>query len=289
MNRRTEEEFQNRLVQLEKECSSIEMSADGVKSEKSQILIDIEEAEKQIMLTERKIQLAKETIEALDPNVGRAENTKMKQEIHRMELRYVQLKKKQENMIKEMEDAIYRKEQIKAKGKTKLSHSDKTQTAGGFKQGIAGLSQKIEDTASSLDQYNKSITQYQDAYNEKLQKDQHLGQRISELKNKMQDLQQTYEAKVEQKKVMLETIMRNQKTAKMLSKAIRDDPATVQLSFPETELPKVLDQTVSQTEKILSTIRLLQHQVPDLADRLDRVIPMNLANNTAKLGTLQRF
>merc|ERR1711998_643568 len=88
--------------------------------EKQQLHIDITESEKQIMLIERKIQLAKETIEALDPNVGRAENTKMKQEIHRMELRHVQLKKKQEQMIKEMEEAIYRKEQIKNKGKTKL-------------------------------------------------------------------------------------------------------------------------------------------------------------------------
>merc|ERR1711988_497021 len=120
LNRRTEEEFQNRLVALEGECISIEQAVDGVKSEKEQLLTDISESEKQIMLIERKIQLAKETIEALDPNVGRAENTKMKQEIHRMELRHVQLKKKQEVMIKEMEDAIYRKDQIKSKGQRKL-------------------------------------------------------------------------------------------------------------------------------------------------------------------------
>merc|ERR1711934_907051 len=120
LNRRTAEEFQNRLVALEAGCVSIEQSVDGVKAEKEQLLVDITESEKQIMLIERKIQLAKETIEALDPNVGRAENTKMKQEIHRMELRHVQLKKKQEQMIKEMEDAIYRKEQIKNKGKTKM-------------------------------------------------------------------------------------------------------------------------------------------------------------------------
>merc|ERR1719335_1530311 len=98
----------------------MEGAIDSVKGEKEACVQDIKESEKQIMFLERKIQLARETIEALDPNVGRAENTKMKQEIHRMELRYAQLKKKQEQMIKEMEDAIYRKEQIKAKGKTKL-------------------------------------------------------------------------------------------------------------------------------------------------------------------------
>merc|ERR1711998_555709 len=110
--------------------------------EKQQLHIDISESEKQIMLIERKIQLAKETIEALDPNVGRAENTKMKQEIHRMELRHVQLKKKQEQMIKEMEEAIYRKEQIKNKGKTKLMGKAMHGNGGASKQSMQGLSRK---------------------------------------------------------------------------------------------------------------------------------------------------
>merc|ERR1711975_124694 len=107
------------------------------------------ESEKQIMLIERKIQLAKETIEALDPNVGRAENTKMKQEIHRMELRHVQLKKKQEQMIKEMEEAIYRKEQIKSKGKTKLLGKAMHGNGGASKQSsIGGPSRKVEDSTA---------------------------------------------------------------------------------------------------------------------------------------------
>merc|ERR1712025_1408659 len=114
----------------------METAIDSVKGEKDQCVDDIKETEQQIMFLERKIQLAKETIEALDPNVGRAENTKMKQEIHRMDLRYVQLKKKQEQMIKEMEDAIYRKEQIKNKGKTKLMGKGAQSSAGAVKQSI---------------------------------------------------------------------------------------------------------------------------------------------------------
>merc|ERR1719218_310716 len=209
LNRRTEEEFQNRLVALEGECINIEQAVDGVKAEKEQLLVDISESEKQIMLIERKIQLAKETIEALDPNVGRAENTKMKQEIHRMELRYVQLKKKQEDMIKEMEDAIYRKEQIKNKGKTKIKHSGGS--AGTLKHELAGLDKKIKDSTQSLDQYNESIQQYQDVYNDRLAEDQRLTEDIAGMKAQIQELQDGYEHKVETKKAMLEKIMRNQK------------------------------------------------------------------------------
>lgn len=40
------------------------------------------------MLWEKKIQLGKETAEAIDPNVGREDINRMKKEIHIMELRY---------------------------------------------------------------------------------------------------------------------------------------------------------------------------------------------------------
>jgi len=276
LNRRTEEEFQNRLVALEQECINIEESVDGVRSEKEQLLVDIGEAEKQIMLIERKIQLAKETIEALDPNVGRAENTKMKQEIHRMELRYVQLKKKQERMIKEMEDSIYRKEQIKSKGKTKLVGKAASGSAGAVKQSIGGLSQKIDDASSNLEQYNDSIKIFQESYNDKLLQDQQIGQRIGELKTQMQALQQAYEQKVEQKKSMLETIMRNQKAAKHLTKVARDN--TVQLSVPEETLAQELDHANTVCNNILTAIRTLQNEIPDMAESLDRVIPMHLTD-----------
>merc|ERR1711939_269275 len=271
LNRRTEEEFQNRLVALEGECINIEQAVDGVKAEKEQLLVDISEAEKQIMLIERKIQLAKETIEALDPNVGRAENTKMKQEIHRMELRHVQLKKKQEQMIKEMEDAIYRKEQIKNKGKTKMIGKGGT-SSGSVKQSIGGLSRKLEDTSANLDKCNENIKQYQEAYNEKLLQDQQLGQEIGELKNRMQELQHSYEGKVEQKKAVLETIMRNQKAAKHFTKAARESPP--QVSHPLETLQEEVEKAHSQTDTIVNTVRKLQQEVPELGERLERVIPV---------------
>lgn len=271
LNRRTEEEFQNRLVALEGECINIEQAVDGVKSEKEQLLLDISESEKQIMLIERKIQLAKETIEALDPNVGRAENTKMKQEIHRMELRHVQLKKKQEQMIKEMEDAIYRKEQIKNKGKTRMMGKGAKAPAGN-KQSMQGLSKKLEDSSANLEKYNESITAYQDSYNEKLLQDQQMGNNIAHLKDRMQEMQHGYEGKVEQKKAMLETIMRNQKAAKHFAKATRE---SVPLSIPEEALPEEVQKAHAQTDTIINTIRALQQQVPELADRLERVIPVD--------------
>jgi len=273
-NRRTEEEFQNRLAALEAECITIEGSVDGVREEKQQLHIDITESEKQIMLIERKIQLAKETIEALDPNVGRAENTKMKQEIHRMELRHTQLKKKQEQMIKEMEDAIYRKEQIKNKGKTKLVGKGANGSAGAVKQRIGGLSKKIEESSENLEKYNESIKQFQDTYNDKLLEDQQLGKQIGDMKNRMQGLQQAYEAKVEQKKSVLETIMRHQKASKHYTKAAREQ--TPQVTVPVETLQQELEKARTQTDTIVNTVRKLQTEIPEMSDRLERVVPVDI-------------
>merc|ERR1711871_1935197 len=69
-NLRLETEFKNRLVALEKECVTMETDIDTVRAEKGTCIQDIKETEQQIIQLERKIQLAKETIEALDPNVG---------------------------------------------------------------------------------------------------------------------------------------------------------------------------------------------------------------------------
>ena len=53
--------------------------------------------------------------DALDPNIGQSEIVAMKKEIHRMELRYEQLRKKQEQMIKDMERAVFKRETIQLK------------------------------------------------------------------------------------------------------------------------------------------------------------------------------
>merc|ERR1712070_329821 len=78
---------------------------------------DVVEAEKQTMLLEKKIALERETQAALDPEVGAAEVRAMQREIHRMRLRYTQLQRRQEQMITEMERAIYKRDNIEAKGR----------------------------------------------------------------------------------------------------------------------------------------------------------------------------
>lgn len=110
-----ENEFKQKLKELENESIRLENHISNLKEQKADILAEIVEAERQILLWERKIQLEKEMQDALDPTIGQTEIVAMKKEIHRMELRYDQLKKKQEEMIKDMERSVFKRETIQLK------------------------------------------------------------------------------------------------------------------------------------------------------------------------------
>jgi hypothetical protein len=96
------------------------------------------------MCWEKKIQLAKETQAALDPNVGATEIREMSLEIHRMSLRYASMLKLQEKMIQEMEKSVYRRESIGTKGAAKTGNQ---QT---LSKQISDLTKKIEKAVADI-------------------------------------------------------------------------------------------------------------------------------------------
>merc|ERR1719238_186998 len=149
----------------------METTIESVKQEKADMTADILEAERQVMLWERKIHLEREMQEALDPSVGQVESTAMKKEIHRMELRLDQLKRRQEQMIMEMERAIHKRDAIALKYEPKAKKDKQVTTAANLKRQIQSLKnnlrlctqantdteQKIGDAEAELEQLTKTI------------------------------------------------------------------------------------------------------------------------------------
>ena len=105
------------------------------------------------MLWDKKIQLAKETQAALDPNVGATEIKEMTLEIHRMKLRLASMQKLQEKMIAEMEKAVFRRESIAIKGKLRGKH----QGPGSLQKAIADLTKKIKTTLNDIEECENGI------------------------------------------------------------------------------------------------------------------------------------
>mmetsp|Transcript_34384 Transcript_34384/g.25458 ORF Transcript_34384/g.25458 Transcript_34384/m.25458 type:complete len:108 (+) Transcript_34384:1726-2049(+) len=99
--------------------------------------------------------------DALDPNIGQSEIVLMKQEIHRMELRYEQLRKKQEQMIKDMERAVFKRETIQLKylPKVEKKNAQDKSSQGKLSRQIANLKQTLKHTTENSMQLDTTIDQ----------------------------------------------------------------------------------------------------------------------------------
>ncbi|KAJ3395917.1 Coiled-coil domain-containing protein 40 [Lobulomyces angularis] len=136
-------EYRAKLKTAEMESIQMESNIEHIKEEKEKALVGIIEAERQMMLWEKKIQLAKETQAALDPNIGASEIREMTVEIHRMKLRYSSMLKVQEKMISEMEKSVFRRETISIRTKTKGSGGGQFQ----LQKNIQDITKKIRQTS----------------------------------------------------------------------------------------------------------------------------------------------
>lgn len=99
--------------------------------------------------------------DALDPTIGQTEIVAMKKEIHRMELRYEQLRKKQEEMIKDMERSVFKRETIQLKylPKVEKKNAQDKSTQGKLSRQIANLRQTLRHTTDNTMQLDGSIDQ----------------------------------------------------------------------------------------------------------------------------------
>jgi len=171
-NQMMEAEFVQKLREVEGQCLETERQIGRVRDERAQMSQEVLEAERQVLLWERKIALEREMQEALDPNVGQADAAAMRKEIHRMELRLDQLRRRQEQMIVEMERAIHKRDAIALKYEPKAKKSKQASTT-------ANLKRQVQSLRNNLRQCTQATSEAE--------------QRISEQEAELAQLQQTIE------------------------------------------------------------------------------------------------
>uniref|UniRef100_A0A665UPX6 Coiled-coil domain containing 40 n=1 Tax=Echeneis naucrates TaxID=173247 RepID=A0A665UPX6_ECHNA len=174
----TETEFLHKLKEAERESVQMQMKHEKTKEEKERLINSLVEAESQIMLWEKKIQLAKETRSAVDSEVGQGDIQVMKAEIHRMEVRLNQLMKQQEVLLRESEATVARRETIVLRREAMAHSSRKQSTKGELDRVIQGLQRQIQDIhqrVTECEQVIKELEQSQVSLSDGLaQQKQHL-------------------------------------------------------------------------------------------------------------------
>ena len=156
-----EMEFKQKLKEMENESIKLENQITQLKEQKSDILIEVIEAEKQILLWERKYQLEKEMQDALDPTIGQTEIVAMKKEIHRMQLQYELFRKEQEKLIKDMERCVFKRETIQLKylPKVEKKNAQDRSSQGKLSRQVANLKQNLKHTTEQTMQLDTAIEQ----------------------------------------------------------------------------------------------------------------------------------
>ena len=257
-------EFVSRLKEAEKESMQLESALENTKEEKKRILGSLVEAERQIMLWEKKIQLAKETAATLDPEVGAAEIRSMKNEIHRMKLRFSQLEKVQEKMIKEMEKSIYRRESIAARGSSSAKNNGMTQAA--LKKRIAELQKKLKQTTTDTAACEHDIRELHDAQNRVGQEVEAATARCQQARVNEEALTRDFENKANEKRENLEQLTYLQRQAKRYQ-AVREGKYRM-LARNEESLENGMSKEENKLQQANQMLDQLVGQFPHLTQPL---------------------
>ncbi|KAG9350054.1 hypothetical protein JZ751_026407 [Albula glossodonta] len=175
-----ENDFLHRLKEAERESITMQMKLDSIQEEKERLLSLLVETERQIMLWEKKTQLARESQLAVNSEIGQGDIRSMKAEIHRMEVRYGQLMKQQGRLLNNMEAMVERRGTIEMQGKAQGRADRKQPTHTDFHGILQSLRRKIQDTQKQVKESDNLIEELQEtqqSLNSNLrEKQQHLNE-----------------------------------------------------------------------------------------------------------------
>ncbi|NXS86263.1 CCD40 protein, partial [Erpornis zantholeuca] len=153
----TENEFLQSLKAAEKESMEMQERHSQLTEEKERLLNSLVEAEHQILLWEKKLQLAKEMREAAESLFEHGEIPDMKAEIRRMQVRYGQLLKQQETLMRAMEACVSHRETITNWAEAQSKVDKKYIPKKDFQSKKEELQKNIMETRENIYECNQTI------------------------------------------------------------------------------------------------------------------------------------
>jgi len=263
-----ETKIMNQLHELEAETNQLLEKIQVKEEEKRQILSEMVEYERQILLWERKIHLEREMQATIDPNVGQDVVGAMKKEIHRMKLRHQELIRQQEKLISDMERAIHKREFIANKGRAGQQKGRASLTEAGLKKSTMDLQRRIKDTNKKSKVFEKSAKQKaleRDARASELDYELNQFQSVEETESSL--LQEIEEIRTQKELSLLNTVL-NQKKLKWFEDAKQ---GKYKMLGDVEKVKTEAEKASGINEKLLNLTKRLQDKFPDIAKELSKV------------------
>ncbi|KAM8945657.1 coiled-coil domain-containing protein 40 [Pelodytes ibericus] len=255
VNQLMESEFMSSLREAEKESIEMQEKLIYLQEEKERILHNLVETEHQIMLWEKKIQLAKEMRNAVDSEAGQGEIRAMKAEIHRMQVRHTQLMKQQEKMIRDMEAVVSRRDTIVTRGRNQSEKDKKHLMVSEFRGKLQDLRKAIKETQKNTDECTSTINELQESQRSLSTGIADKQHSISTLKQDSSSIELEIEQLQEKKRQNLSQIVGYQTRFKHLQ-AVKDGKYN-----PLCSTPQSLGAEQQKQETRVHTISTIIHQI----------------------------
>ena len=282
------------LKTAERECVSLQSSINETRTAKSNLLDEIMEMERQALLWEKKIQLDKETREALDPSVGVKESENMEKEIHRMTLRYESLRREQERLSVEMERAVTKRGSIAVRyGKTPPAGAEVSSSAATLKSNKNDMTQaaarkRIGILKGEARQLAEETSQYNSLYEEKKKQTQETSDMLElvtfqygETEEKCHALQGEINDLLYQKQLLQERIMYRQKYVNKLKDYTTSGGIDSSQSLQIERRVLSASQALDNVREIIADLQL---SFPHMKEVLQRVDAMTDPSISIELG-----
>jgi coiled-coil domain-containing protein 40 len=262
---------------VEKESVLLQAQINEVALAKAALMDEIVETERQGLLWQKKIQLDKETRDALDPSVGQLETQNMEKEIHRMELRYDTLLREQERLSLEMESAILKRSSIALRyspktNDTRVSSTAKKQeyTQSTIKKKIAYLKREGRSLAEETLRYEGAVSDKRSQLEEITAQLDQLAMEFSAREESNSKLQSKINDSMYEKQLRQERVAYRQKYFKRLKELIAVGIDTTQI----LPIERKLLSANQELDNVRDIITELQTAHPHLSQVLDLVAAM---------------
>ena len=269
-----ETEFVEELKEMEQESVKMESEIKILKDQKKELLQDIIESERQLLLWEKKIQLEKETQETLDPSVGVSEGAAMEREIHRMRLRYEAIKRDQDRMVNEMERAVMKREVIAQKYKknpsAKKSGHDKGMTTADLKKKRNGIQREAKRLSREVRGHEEQIAEKMILMDNMAGDLEKASAEYSKLEDEANELQKNINNKLYEKQRTMDMVQKNSRLLDRFTKARLGQMAPL-LDEDGPSVDEELRKESQARDSIRASIEHLSGQHNHLAEVLARV------------------
>eukprot|EP01112_Ceratiomyxa_fruticulosa_P016114 TRINITY_DN4838_c0_g1_i1.p1 TRINITY_DN4838_c0_g1~~TRINITY_DN4838_c0_g1_i1.p1 ORF type:complete len:949 (-),score=274.11 TRINITY_DN4838_c0_g1_i1:119-2821(-) len=261
-----ETELMSQLREMEIESIDLEDRITSASRDKDEVMSSILEVESMALLWEKKIQLSKETAQAIDPNVGAAETHTMRKEIARMKLKLTNLKREQELLIQDMERSVLRRESFLRETLLPTYLGSKPSTGGAssvehkIKREISEMGKKVKQLKQETAQAESTLQQLH-ALRYRIRDDLEKSKEEHEKeKEKSWDLERQCDDALEEKQRRFEQTTLVQSIAKKYSTEIPAEKYDARVATLDKELSKQVEKTV----KIQQLYTALIDQFPSL-------------------------